>query len=1121
MEEPSWKKPRKEESSTNAFEADVSVIPRAPQLEQDLSALGVAAFEPSAMERSLFSQYDAALQKREATARHKQLRKLANDRQACEKRLQSLQSKRDAAKDPFKVREIDAAIAKERDKMTKLREEENAEHQLEELERDEENKQQPEREALISAGLITPFEEKRASSKQPQENKFGYMARHGSTMDDTQDEVYAKRLMDWKTGADMNHHADEEDMDVEPDEEPELAFSDEEQDDDANNDLDFDFDEDLNVVDCMECTNTKGVAQVLEVLGLSKLSDCSFDLVSLLRDCRYNAQRAIELIFGDENAVKTKYPASGRMCLHKREKKSVAKPPKRVVPKVMKPEPLPLPLEQIQQLEAGHTASVAIDGNLHVPLEIYDCLFEHQRTGIRWLWELHKQQVGGILADEMGLGKTVQIVCFLSGLLHSGLLSQPVLLICPATVMKQWVGEFHRWAPPFRVIMHHSSRDVGSGSVISREAGLVRALSARGKGVVVTTYEGFRRSKAMLVDVKWSYAILDEGHKIRNPDADITLCCKQLNTHHRIILSGTPIQNSLKELWSLMDFVYPGKLGTLPVFQREFEVPIQIGGYASASPSQVITAFRCSVMLRDLIKPFLLRRLKADVDVFLPEKSEQVMMCRLTPEQVTAYRHWLHSDEVNRILDGKLNALYGISLLRKICNHPDLLKLGRVMDDAEKADYGNFRRSGKMLVLHEMLPMWRDQGHRVLIFSQGVQMLEILSSYLRDCGYSFLSMDGSTTVQSRLPLIERFNNDPSIFAFVLTTRVGGIGVNLTGADRVVIFDPDWNPSTDLQARERAWRIGQKKAVCVYRLVTAGTIEEKILHRQIYKTFLTQKVLKNPRQRRFFNGSDLADLFRLGSEYSGAAIEHPQGSSETSRIFSDMKEKVEDVATKNSDDDVLLRTLLAKNERLVSTLNHEAMVEDQPPEYDILHAEGIEVAKKAVEQLKQSQMQMASAPIHTPTWTGRRGQIGVGPPLFGKTASLNHVPSEGIKNSYSDVPTLSQRMRVVDQTSAAAPPAGRSLSAEKSSDLLSSIRNRGASLESSKDSASSGKQLTMDVCRLLWANNGEMSSADIIEHFKQRLRTVEEKFSFRAILHEVAVLNQKTGIWKIKNEFRNI
>ncbi|GFR43344.1 hypothetical protein Agub_g4266, partial [Astrephomene gubernaculifera] len=355
----------------------------------------------------------------------------------------------------------------------------------------------------------------------------------------------------------------------------------------------------------------------------------------------------------------------------------------------------------------------------------------------------------------------------------------------------------------------------------------------------------------------------DEGHKIRNPDSEITLVCKQLHTVHRLILSGSPIQNRLAELWSLFDFIFPGKLGTLPVFQAQFAVPIQVGGYANASPLQATTAFRCALVLRDLIAPYLLRRRKADVATQLPAKTEQVLFCTLLPEQVQLYRAYLASKEVGEILEGSRRALSGIDILRKICNHPDLLE--RATGQAAE-DYGNPCRSGKLRVAERVLASWQAAGHKALLFCQTQQMLDIVEKLAAGRGWRYHRMDGGTPVGARARLIDDFNGRPEVFLFLLTTKVGGLGVNLTGASRVLLYDPDWNPSTDIQARERAWRIGQSRPVTIYRLITAGTIEEKVYHRQIYKNFLTNKVLRDPRQKRFFTSRDISELFTLGPEY---------------------------------------------------------------------------------------------------------------------------------------------------------------------------------------------------------------------------------------------------------------
>uniref|UniRef100_A0A2K5JRV0 DNA excision repair protein ERCC-6 n=1 Tax=Colobus angolensis palliatus TaxID=336983 RepID=A0A2K5JRV0_COLAP len=529
------------------------------------------------------------------------------------------------------------------------------------------------------------------------------------------------------------------------------------------------------------------------------------------------------------------------------------------------------------------------DEGFKVPGFLFKKLFKYQQTGVRWLWELHCQQAGGILGDEMGLGKTIQIIAFLAGLSYSKIRTRgsnyrfeglgPTVIVCPTTVMHQWVKEFHTWWPPFRVAILHET-----GSYTHKKEKLIQDV-AHCHGILITSYSYIRLMQDDISRYDWHYVILDEGHKIRNPNAAVTLACKQFRTPHRIILSGSPMQNNLRELWSLFDFIFPGKLGTLPVFMEQFSVPITMGGYSNASPIQVKTAYKCACVLRDTINPYLLRRMKSDVkmSLSLPDKNEQVLFCRLTDEQHKVYQNFVDSKEVYRILNGEMQIFSGLIALRKICNHPDLFSggpknlKGLPDDELEEDQFGYWKRSGKMIVVESLLKIWHKQGQRVLLFSQSRQMLDILEVFLRAQKYTYLKMDGTTTIASRQPLITRYNEDTSIFVFLLTTRVGGLGVNLTGANRVVIYDPDWNPSTDTQARERAWRIGQKKQVTVYRLLTAGTIEEKIYHRQIFKQFLTNRVLKDPKQRRFFKSNDLYELFTLTSPDASQ-------STETSAIF---------------------------------------------------------------------------------------------------------------------------------------------------------------------------------------------------------------------------------------------
>lgn len=532
---------------------------------------------------------------------------------------------------------------------------------------------------------------------------------------------------------------------------------------------------------------------------------------------------------------------------------------------------------ELREIDTFHS----IDGELQIPEDIWNNLFEHQKTGVRWLWELHQLGTGGILGDEMGLGKTIEMIAFLTALkcsnvtnVHKGYKGLgPTVLVCPATVMHQWLMEFRKWYPPFRVAILHST-----GTFSGDKKYLVQAIH-KSSGILICSYPGVIIYQDLLHEYNWHYAILDEGHKIRNPDAQVTLACKRFKTPHRIILSGSPVQNNLRELWSIFDFIFPGKLGTLPVFMGQFAIPITQGGYANSTDVQVQIAYKCACVLRDTIKPFLLRRTKAEVNskLKLPDRNEQVLFCKLTDRQRMLYQSFLDSPTVRDIKRGLCQIFVGLIHLRKICNHPDLFDATECCNRKSQAKepkrpkeiiteddtYGYFKKSGKMMVVDALLKLWKKQGHKVLLFTQSRQMLKIFCNYLAGNGYNFLTMDGTTQINARHALIDKFNNDEDTFLFLLTTRVGGVGVNLIGANRIIIYDPDWNPSTDIQARERAWRIGQQRHVIIYRLITAGTIEEKIYHRQVFKLYLTNRILRDAKQKRFFKTNDLHELFTLG------------------------------------------------------------------------------------------------------------------------------------------------------------------------------------------------------------------------------------------------------------------
>ncbi|KAI1730284.1 hypothetical protein Ddc_02974 [Ditylenchus destructor] len=512
-------------------------------------------------------------------------------------------------------------------------------------------------------------------------------------------------------------------------------------------------------------------------------------------------------------------------------------------------------LEVKQQNEENPVEFHQLKNDYTISSDVWSRLYKYQKTGVRWLYELHEQCVGGILADEMGLGKTIQICTFLRSLSESKQESRifkykglgPTLVICPATVMHQWVKELNRWFPLCRVaVLHSTGAYSGPKHRLISKIGTINSHSS----ILVTSYSTYSAEHKEILKANWHY---------------------EIRTPHRLILSGSPMQNNLKELWSLIDFIYPGRLGSLKEFVEKFSIPITQGGYANATSIQVRTAYKCACLLRDAISPYMLRRLKKDVQMVLqlPEKTEQVLFCDITKEQRFLYEEYIHSKECGNILSGRLDAFVGLIMLRKLCNHPDLVTGGPNkhsefdIDENPEMEFGYFERSGKTIVVKSLLRLWHEQKQRVLLFSQSKQMLTILEKFVILEGYSHLRMDGSTPIGRRQGLVETFNNDESIFVFLLTTRVGGLGVNLTGANRVLIYDPCWNPQTDAQARERAWRIGQTRDVTVYRLMCSGTIEEKIYQRQIFKHFLTNKILTDPKQQRFFKTNDLHELFTLG------------------------------------------------------------------------------------------------------------------------------------------------------------------------------------------------------------------------------------------------------------------
>ena len=726
---------------------------------------------------------------------------------------------------------------------------------------------------------------------------------------------------------------------------------------------------------------------------------------------------------------------------------------------------------------------VKLSSKIMVPKSIWRRLFGYQRTGLKWLGTLFEQRVGGIIGDEMGLGKTIQIIGFISALLFSKLLSSAVLIIAPATLLKQWAKEIISWFPAFRVIIHHSSGSF-KGNFPAKK------FNSSGN-IIITTYEGLRINQEVLLREKWAYVVLDEGHKIRNPDAEITLICKRLNCHNRILLSGTPIQNNLIELWSLFDFVFPGKLGTLPIFQAEFSVPISMGGYANASSLQIQTAYKCACILKDLINPYLLRRLKSDVAFQLPQKTEKVLFCKLTDFQKEWYKRIISSEEIQSIFDGKRHVLYGIDLLRKLCNHPFLI-LPEQLADEEQVVYSKLSKelkktlnernlplieiSGKMKVLSNLLHIWKEENHKALIFCQTRQMLDIMERYANNEEFCYLRMDGSTAVNNRMALIDRFNKDNSVFIFLLTTKVGGLGVNLTGANRVIIFDPDWNPSTDLQARERVWRFGQEKDVTIYRFLTCGTIEEKIYHRQIYKQYLSNKILHDPKQARFFKTSDIHDLFSLSETSSDIFSGLLTKKRKTIENLAKVEDALEETTAAPSNDSHILESLFEIS-GLHSAMEHESVLSSKGHEPSLIEAEAEKRAQASAKILKQSRIERSKLQVTVPTWTGKASASMMKP-----TSSLDilHKIRERSKAEPSDQIIESSSMITESNI--------------QESELYIPMKN--------------------ELVGFFVQNGGQALARELMRHFRDRITAAETNL-FRKILREIATQESSDSPWILK------
>ena len=470
-------------------------------------------------------------------------------------------------------------------------------------------------------------------------------------------------------------------------------------------------------------------------------------------------------------------------------------------------------------------------------------LKEYQVKGLQWMISLYNNNLNGILADEMGLGKTIQTISLITHLIEKKKQNGPFLVIVPLSTLTNWNLEFEKWAPSVARVVYK-----GPPNARKQQQNQIRYGNFQ---VLLTTYEYIIKDRPVLSKIKWVHMIVDEGHRMKNANSKLShTLTTYYHTRYRLILTGTPLQNNLPELWALLNFVLPTIFKSVKSFDEWFNTPFANTGGGDrmelTEEEQLLVIRR----LHKVLRPFLLRRLKKDVEKDLPDKQERVVKCRFSALQAKLYKQLVTYNKMS-VSDGKggKTGMRGLSnmlmQLRKLCNHPFVFEQVEEQMNPDKATNDLlWRTAGKFELLDRILPKFLLSGHRVLMFFQMTQIMNIMEDFLRLRGMQYLRLDGSTKSDDRSELLKLFNapNSP-YFCFLLSTRAGGLGLNLQTADTVIIYDSDWNPHQDLQAQDRAHRIGQKNEVRILRLISSNSVEEKILERAKFKLDMDGKVIQ--------------------------------------------------------------------------------------------------------------------------------------------------------------------------------------------------------------------------------------------------------------------------------------
>ncbi|GAA5825863.1 hypothetical protein JCM3770_003364 [Rhodotorula araucariae] len=508
---------------------------------------------------------------------------------------------------------------------------------------------------------------------------------------------------------------------------------------------------------------------------------------------------------------------------------------------------------------------------------------EYQVQGLNWMCGLHYNGINGILADEMGLGKTLQTISFLGYLKFIRGIHGPHLIVVPKSTLDNWAREIDRWVPGFSVVVLKGTKEERTELIQQR-------ILPGDFDICLASYEICLREKAALKKLAWEYIVIDEAHRIKNVDSMLSQIVRLFDTRGRLLITGTPLQNNLHELWALLNFLLPDVFSDVQDFDAWFEKQGDTADAEIAAAAAEATAGstedagavakkeddasnKVVKQLHAVLRPFLLRRVKMDVEKSLLPKKEINVYVGMTDLQRKWYKMILEKDidAVNGASskkEGKTRLQNIVMQLRKCCNHPYLFD-GAEPGPPFTTDEHLVEAAGKMLVLDKLLKSMKAKGSRVLIFSQMSRVLDILEDFCLFREYQYCRLDGGTAHEDRMEQIDAFNKpDSEKFIFLLTTRAGGLGINLVTADVVVLYDSDWNPQADLQAMDRAHRIGQTKQVYVFRFVTENAVEEKVLERAAQKLRLDQLVIQQGRatqNTKQTNKDDLVDMIQHGAE----------------------------------------------------------------------------------------------------------------------------------------------------------------------------------------------------------------------------------------------------------------